>query len=124
MYSEQQRNVLRADANVVDLYKAGPFFYSVGVKLLSFEHAEQRALSRCLLEAFLNRFRRIMDLSQNAFRVDTSSLTARLDESERLLFATGQRSLAAMEAWERGESHRLVTVPALRDSRKRRREEE
>ena len=74
-YREAQRHILRADANVVDLYKLGPYYYSLGVKLLYFEHPERMKLSKSLLEVFLNRFRKIMDFSQNAFQQDTTPLT-------------------------------------------------
>ena len=74
-YREAQRHILRADANVVDLYKLGPYYYSLGAKLLYFEHPERVQLSKSLLEVFLNRFRKIMDFSQNAFRQDTTPLT-------------------------------------------------
>ena len=49
-YRTTYRDILSADANVVDLHKLGPFFYDVGMKLLEFEHDEREALSRTLLE--------------------------------------------------------------------------
>lgn len=122
-YRVQQRDILRADANVVDLFKQGPYFYAMGVKLLYFDHLERSDLAKSLLETFLNRFRRIMDTSHHAFGTDVSLLTARLDESERVLFHIGQRSVVAMEKWERGRSHRIEASDVVQKRRKRKREE-
>ena len=121
-YREQQRDILSADANVVDLYKLGPYYYAMGVKLLCFEHLERADLSKSLLETFLNRFRWIMDSSQNAFQSDTTPMMSKLDESERELFRTGQRAVQDMERWEKGESHRIVSSSVVQNRRKRKRE--
>jgi len=122
VYREAQRSILSADANVVDLYKLGPYYYSMGLKLLYFEHVERGDLSKSLLETFLNRFRRIMDSSQNAFGVDTTPLTSRLDETERRLFRAGQETVGEYEKWERGQSHKITTSSVVQGSRKRKRQ--
>ena len=121
-YRETQRTILSADANVVDLYKLGPYYYSMGLKVLYFDHAEREELSKSLLETFSNRFRRIMDSSQNAFMVDTTPLTSKLDETERKLFEAGQKAVGEYERWERGQSHKITTSSALQGSRKRKRQ--
>ena len=121
-YRQQQRDILRADANVVDLFKQGPYFYLMGVKLLFFDHMERSDLAKSLLETFLNRFRRIMDTSHHAFSSDVTMFTTRLDETERVLFHIGQRSVAAMEKWERGRSHRIEASDVVQKRRKRKRE--
>ena len=122
-YREQQRDILSADANVVDLFKQGPYFYSMGVKLLFFYHLEMSDLAKSLLETFLNRFRRIMDTSHHAFGGETTPLMTKLDETERQLFRTGQRSVAALERWEKGRSHHMEASSVVRSRRKRRRED-
>lgn len=122
-YRETQRDILSADANVVDLYKQGPYFYTMGMKLLAFDHLERSDLARSLLETFLNRFRRIMDTSHHSISAETTSLTARLDESERRLFRTGQKAVAMFERWERGRSHRMEASSVVQSRRKRKREE-
>ena len=121
-YREAQRDILSADANVVDLYKLGPYYYSMGVKLLCFEHLERADLSKSLLETFLNRFRWIMDSSQNAFQSDTTAMMSKLDETERELFRTGQRAVQDMEKWEKGESQKIVSSSVVQNRRKRKRE--
>ena len=122
-YREQQRDILKADANVVDLYKQGPYFYRMGVHILSFDHMERSELAKSLLETFLNRFRRIMDTSHHAFDSDITTLTTRLDETERVLFCMGQRSVVAMAKWERGRSHRIEASEIVQKKRKRKRED-
>lgn len=121
-YREAQRDILSADAKVVDLYRLGPFYYSLGVKLLSFNHLERRDLSKSLLEVFLNRFRFIMDTSQHAFQTSTTALTTKLDEKERKLFSVGQKAMSDFENWERGLSHKIHTSNIVKNSRKRKRE--
>ena len=108
-YRELQRDILSADANVVDLHKLQPYYYSMGLKLMCFEHLERQNLSRSILETFLKRFRMIMDHSQNAFRTDTYSLTCKLDETERHLFNLEQCSTTELLQWKSGTSHRLCS---------------
>ena len=43
------------------------------------------------LQAFVKRFRGIMDSSQNAYQLDLTQLTSNLDEMERYLFTQGQQ---------------------------------
>lgn len=119
-YKGDQRASLSADANFVDVYRLGPYFYSMGVKMLCFEHLESRELSKCLLETFLNRFRQIMANSQNSYDEDTYALTSKLDEMERVLFHLGRRSTRLLEQWERGHSYKITSsLVLLGNSRKR-----
>lgn len=120
-YRRSQREILSADAKVVDLYKMGPYYYGMGVKLLCFDHLECRDLSRCLLETFLNRFRQLMDNAQNASDADTYSLTSKLDEVERVLFHLGKCATWQMEEWEKGRSQKITSSLIVQASRKRKR---
>lgn len=49
VYRETYRQILEADANVVDLNKLGPYFYSFGGKLFGFENAENPRIAESLL---------------------------------------------------------------------------
>ena len=49
-YRTAQREVLNADAAVVNLRRLSTYYYSVGTKLLSFEHAESDDVARSLLQ--------------------------------------------------------------------------
>ena len=119
-YRKSQRDILGADAKVVDLYKLGPYFYSMGVKLLCFDNLENSEVSKCLLETFLNRFRQIMDHSQNAAKTDTYTLTSKLDEMERVLFHRGQKATQQLEQWERGTSHKITSSLVLHANHRKR----
>ena len=120
-YKEGERDILSAEAKVVDLYKLGPYYYKLGMKLLCFEHLKRRDLSKSLLETFLNRFRHIMDNSQNAFQADTYFLTLKLDETERVLFRLGQQATSQLEQWEKGSSHKISSSQIVKSRRKRKR---
>ena len=50
IYKESYREIVKADANAVDLYKLGPYYYSAGMKLLQLDHPETEQLSTSLLE--------------------------------------------------------------------------
>ena len=120
-YRRNLREILKADAKVVDLYKMGPYYYGLGMKLLCFDQLECRELSRCLLETFLNRFRQLMDNAQHAEEADTFSLTSKLDEVERVLFHLGQRTAQQMGLWERGQSQKITSSLIVQANRKRKR---
>lgn len=120
-YRRSQREILSADAKVVDLYRLGPYYYCMGVKLLCFEQLERQDLSKCLLETFLNRFRQIMDHSQNASQSDTYALTCKLEEAERELFHLGQQATQQLDQWEKGSSHKITSSLVLQAGRKRKR---
>ena len=49
-FKEGYRQILRADANVVDLHKLGPYFYKFGVKLLHFDNDDNPQIAKCLQE--------------------------------------------------------------------------
>lgn len=48
-YRESYREVMKADANVVNLYKLGPYYYNFGMKLQCFSFPEIDDVSKCLL---------------------------------------------------------------------------
>lgn len=119
MYQEGWRTVFSADANVVDLHKMGPHFYGFGSQLLHFDSPENADISQSLLKTFIGRFRRIMDSSQNSYNEDTSSLVARLDETERGLFQIGQRSLNDFQSWEKGQASQITASSLVQNYKKR-----
>ena len=80
-WSHNQRQIISADANVLDLHKYGPFFYQTGchlVKLVSKGHnldEEAETIGGILVDTLTKRFRRIMDASANAEGQDTLTNT-------------------------------------------------
>ncbi|XP_060596559.1 DNA replication complex GINS protein PSF3-like [Ruditapes philippinarum] len=120
-YRESYREILTADASVVDLHKLGPFYYSFGTHLLKFELPDSPDVAKILVKAFQARFRKVMDSSQNAYNEDTTKLTEKLDESERLLFKAGQLGLNDFMRWETRQTEKLTTSEMVKNHRKRKR---
>ena len=121
IYNESYRQMFKADANVLDLHKLGPYFYRFGTKLLHFQHNDSGVVARTLLEIFVKRFRRIMDASQNASHQDVVSIKSRLDEMEVILFDNGQGALKDFMQWQHGVVGKLVASNAVSMQRKRKR---
>ncbi|NWI85338.1 PSF3 protein, partial [Pitta sordida] len=131
IYKEAWRTVFSADANVVDLHKMGPYYYGFGSQLLNFDNPENPEIAQILssvlpvsnslyrLQTFINRFRRIMDSSQNAYNEDTSALVARLDELERALFQVGQKGLNDFQCWEKGQASQITASSLVQNYGKR-----
>nr|ACO14979.1 DNA replication complex GINS protein PSF3 [Caligus clemensi] len=100
-YSTGHREILEADPCVVDLHKAGPYFYENGKYLISKfgTHPDAERLGKVLPEVLRKRFRMIMDSSQHAEDGDAMSQKAKLDATERELFSAGQESKRQVSAW-------------------------
>ena len=50
------REILSADANVVDLHKLGPYYYSFGTQLLHFQHPQSLDIAKSLLQVGVSDF--------------------------------------------------------------------
>ncbi|XP_042733171.1 DNA replication complex GINS protein PSF3 isoform X2 [Lagopus leucura] len=50
IYKEAWRTVFRADANVVDLHKMGPYYYGFGSQLLNFDNPENPEIAQTILQ--------------------------------------------------------------------------
>jgi len=120
-YREGYRQILQADASVVDLNKLGPYYYDLGRKLCDLEVMRERdEIQRALIEAYGTRFRTIMDASQNIMREDPSKWTKRLDVAEKKLFAKGQKVTQQLNDWEKRESQKIVASQTVINHKKRR----
>ncbi len=62
-----------------------------------------------------------MDNSQNAYKQDTTKLTAKLDEMELSLFHAGQLSLHSFLEWETREINKMKASEMVANHRKRKR---
>jgi len=122
-YREGYREILNADASVVDLHKLGPNFYSFGSYLLGFDHPEGTDIARCLLTSFQVRLRGIMDSSQNSYNIDVTAVVAKLDEQEKLVFEQGQLGLADFQRWETRQTEKLTSSKMVQQHRKRKRQQ-
>lgn len=120
-YREGYRDILQADANVVDLHKLGPYYFIFGTHLLNFETADATDIAKSMVQAFQDRFRRIMDYSQNAYYEDMNNLISKLDNMERNLFAAGQQGLSDFQRWETRETDKISISDMVDRHRKRKR---
>ena len=48
-YKDAYRDVIRADASVINLHKLGPYYYGSGIKMLEFNFSENEAIAKALL---------------------------------------------------------------------------
>jgi len=120
-YREGYRQILQADASVVDLNKLGPYYYDLGRKLCDLEVIRERdEIQKALIEAYGVRFRTIMDASQNIMREDSSSWTKKLDVTEKKLFVKGQKVTEDLNDWEKRESQKIVASQTVINHKKRR----
>ncbi|KAG8238747.1 hypothetical protein J437_LFUL018575 [Ladona fulva] len=106
IYKEAYREILKAEASVVDLHRLCVYFYEFGSYLSGFNHRDSTEIGNLLVQCFKDRFRLIMDWAQNSSgdtsgsgRGAGSDPTARLDNLERGLLITGRSSWEALEAW-------------------------
>lgn len=53
VYKDGYREILKADASVVDLHKYGPHFYDIGTKLMHFDDDENALVIRSLQEVIV-----------------------------------------------------------------------
>nr|ACO11235.1 DNA replication complex GINS protein PSF3 [Caligus rogercresseyi] len=111
-YSSGHREILEADPSVVDLHKAGPYFYENGIYLLSKfgGHPDAERLGKILPEVLRRRFRMIMDSSQHAEEGDALTQKAMLDALERELFSAGQESKRQVSAWFKRKTGQIHTA--------------
>ncbi|CAL1289604.1 unnamed protein product [Larinioides sclopetarius] len=121
VYREAYREILNADATVVDLHKMGPYFYHLGLYLLRFTHQDSEDISRMLNQTFRNRFRKLMDTSQNSLEEDATILTANLDRTEVALFNLGHKSLLDLKNWQHRKSQKILTANLVMNHKKRKR---
>ena len=49
-YKEGQREILTADANVVDLHKLGPHYFAFGTHLLHFDLPDSADIAKALVQ--------------------------------------------------------------------------
>ncbi len=49
-YKESYREIFSADASVVDLHKLGPYYYSFGSQLLTFDYPDSLDIAKSMLQ--------------------------------------------------------------------------
>ena len=122
-YREVYREILKADATVVDLHKLGPYYYAMGQQIIVFDANESVFIARSLVQTFSDRFRKIMDWSTNPVTTTLTRHTEKFDEVERKLFQLGQKSLREHIKWESGDGQKITASEMVVRHRKRKRDE-
>ena len=109
-YNETYREILEADAAVVDLHKLGPDFYTFGQHLLSLDVKDGADIARSLVSAFHQRFHLILDYAMNS-SLDTQAevlkFQGQLDNSELLLLNSGRKAADSFKQWENRTCDRM-----------------
>lgn len=122
-YKNFYHEILRADANVVDLRKMGPYYYDFGRLLVSIIDPDiAQSVAKILLWTFRNRFRRIMDLASQTDHRDLYKAICKLDITETEIYKAGQIDMMGFLKWQRREFCKLlpsVIITANKNKRKR-----
>ncbi|RWS27139.1 hypothetical protein B4U80_10775 [Leptotrombidium deliense] len=102
-FNEQYRDILEADASVVDLHKLGPDFYKFGGELSKSNIPESEEIAKTMVETFHQRIHKIMDYSLNASGDTPFEMAAfqnTLDNVELELFEEGKKCSKELKKWE------------------------
>lgn len=122
-YKNFYHEILKADANVVDLRKMGPYYYHFGSHLVTIVDVDVgQSIAKILLWTFRNRFRKIMDLSSQTDHRDLYKSITKLDVTETEIYKAGQLDMMGFIRWQRREFCKLlpsVIVTANKNKRKR-----
>lgn len=122
-YKNFYHEILKADANVVDLRKMGPYYYHFGRHLVTIVDVDVgQSIAKILLWTFRNRFRKIMDLSSQTDHRDLYKSITKLDITETEIYKAGQVDMLGFIKWQRREFCKLlpsIIVTANKNKRKR-----
>ncbi|XP_045461068.1 DNA replication complex GINS protein PSF3 [Harmonia axyridis] len=116
-YKEGYRQILKADANAVDLHKFNLYFYELGAYVKSFDR--RKDVSDTLLNTFTARFRQLMDLAENTEHNPVAF--QRLDTLERRLFKDACEAKTKLNAWLEHSVTPIETAAMVSNHKKRKR---
>jgi len=120
-YEAKFRSNMNADASVMDLHRY-PYYYDVGQDLsLLLKEADLHGI---LQKAFAQRYKMILDKSQNMRNADTTEFTTRLTTNENKLFEAGYLSSIEYEKWKNRKNSKITTASVINSNRKRKRAED
>ncbi|GLH11187.1 hypothetical protein R5R35_010983 [Gryllus longicercus] len=119
IYKEAFREVLTADASIVDLSKLGRYFYEFGSHLTKLNHRDSSAINTMLMNAFKDRLRVLIDWAQNLC-TDISKVQ-RLDTLEKELYLEGFKARKELIAWLSEGSSKMCASEMVVNHKKRKR---
>jgi len=123
-YNDTYREILEADAQMVDLHRLGPHFYRFGKHLVDMDLKESEEVARSLSTTFHQRLHRLIDHSLNASKdteLELSRFQSTLDETEVSVFDIGQKYTHEFKKWEIRESEKLNANDMVANFEKRKR---
>ncbi|KAK4292090.1 hypothetical protein Pmani_035122 [Petrolisthes manimaculis] len=118
-FRERYREILKADAALVDLHTLSPHFYELGQHLLPLAGPEGTTLGLLLVETLRERLRSIMDTSLNTTEDDAGTRQSKLDQLERSLFLTGRKTFRDHQLWLSRRAHIVTTSYMVTQHNKR-----
>ncbi|KAJ9598874.1 hypothetical protein L9F63_026591 [Diploptera punctata] len=119
VFKEAYREILKADASVVDLHKLSIYFYDFGIYLSKMGHRESAAIAATLTQTFKERFRQVMDWAHNSGTDPT--VAQGLDNLERILFQEGHATRVQLDAWLNDGSRKITAADMVINHKKRKR---
>ncbi|XP_074596114.1 DNA replication complex GINS protein Psf3 [Brevipalpus obovatus] len=123
-YTESYREVLDADATVVNLQKLGPNFYQTGRHLCKMYPVDCKPIAESLVRTFIERVTKIMDYSTSSpstITPEMSNFLQSLDNKEREIFELAQRSVQDFRRWENRSIERVEANELIGKLKKRKR---
>ncbi|KAL1513595.1 hypothetical protein ABEB36_002989 [Hypothenemus hampei] len=117
IFKENYREILKADANAVDLHKFSLYFYELGSYVKGFDHRQE--VHNILLHTFITRFRLIMDLANNS--ESDPSIQQKLDMLERRIYAAGHAAASKLNKWLLESGAQLEAAVLVTNHKKRKR---
>eukprot|EP00088_Acartia_fossae_P029093 TRINITY_DN29912_c0_g1_i1.p1 TRINITY_DN29912_c0_g1~~TRINITY_DN29912_c0_g1_i1.p1 ORF type:complete len:204 (-),score=29.54 TRINITY_DN29912_c0_g1_i1:175-786(-) len=118
-YKETYREILSADANVVDLHKLGPHYYEYGGYLMKHVINESDLVGAALSNAFKSRFLNLMDAAQNCQDGEELKEMQKMDEIERALFRKAYTNRKGMADWMSRKVYQIRTSTMVTNYKKR-----
>lgn len=123
-YNETYREILDADASMVDLHKQGPHFYTFGKNLVKMGVKDRVAIADSMVSTFHQRFHGILDQAMNASQDTQLTLLeyqSRLDSDELDVLAVGRKATEDFKAWESRTNDKLVANEMVASLNRRKR---
>ena len=122
-YNETYREILGADANVVDLHTLGPNFYQFGKHTIEMKLKGYREISKSLVTSFHQRFHRILDFSLSGTadtQLELADYRAILDDSEVDILKTGIKFNEELKQWQNRSCERMKANEMVSTLKKKR----
>lgn len=123
-FNETYREILEADASVVDLHNLGPNYYRMGKHLVGMDLKDSQDISKTLVTTFHDRFHKLLDYSiydSQDTAMEMIGYHSSLDNMERNLLAVGRESTEQFRQWSNRSCEKITAnqmVSALNKKKK------